>query len=115
MYVHNTHGSRHPTPKDLVYWVHPGVAMASTDGPTLKVKAGDWIECDEIVRELIKNFQETHAIGGGDEFIEAELEGGLFVKKDYAPLIVDKVNQWIDDNAQIVDKSATDKRKDKDR
>lgn len=41
------------------------------------------------------------ASGGGSEFIEAELDGGLFVKKGYSDVIVERITRWIDDNATL--------------
>ena len=35
----------------------------TTPQGTLKVKGGDWIECDATVREMIKHLQETGEIG----------------------------------------------------
>jgi len=78
---------------------------AAGGGPTLKVKLGDWIECDEIVVEMIKHLQSTGEIGNGADFIEAELEGGIFVKKGVSDQIVDRIHAWIDRNAAPVDKT----------
>eukprot|EP00035_Acanthoeca_spectabilis_P011395 m.200422 g.200422 ORF g.200422 m.200422 type:complete len:86 (+) comp15335_c1_seq3:2384-2641(+) len=71
----------------------------------MKMKLGDWIECDEIVREMIKHLQESREIGNGSEFIEAEFEKGLFVKKGVADLVVQRIHQWIDSNSQLVEKN----------
>lgn len=36
---------------------------SSSDAPSLKVKTGDFIECDETVREMIKHLQDNRKIG----------------------------------------------------
>lgn len=116
--------------------------MAAAE-PQLKVKLGDWIECDAIVREMIKHLQETGEIGvspiplpastrsfvglrrtllpqimltsitpfharthagGGNDFIEAEFDDGLFVKKGVTDTVVHRINQWIDMNSTLPEK-----------
>ena len=42
--------------------------------------------------------------GGGSEFIEAELDSGVFVKKGYSDAIVERITRWIDDNATLPDR-----------
>lgn len=63
-----------------------------------------WCECFILVDTDIA----TVALileGNGSEFIEAEFEKGLFVKKGVADLVVQRIHQWIDSNSQLVEKN----------